>query len=66
MEKRDVSSAKSLAVVHSWSHRSLISIDINCDPSIEPWGTPASILIQEETCIFKTTACVLSYKYKDR
>ena len=44
MEKRDVSSTKSLAVVDKLSDRSLTLIKINSGPSMEPCDTPASVL----------------------
>ena len=31
-------------------------------PSIDPCGTPASILVDEEYCPFKTTLCFLKFK----
>ena len=31
-------------------------------PSIDPWRTPASILVHEEYCPFKTTLCFLKSK----
>ena len=46
MEKRDVSSTKSLAVVDKLSDRSLTLIKINSGPSMEPCDTPASVLSQ--------------------
>ena len=48
MEKRNVSSAKSLAVVDRSSGRSLMQIKNNIGSSMEPWGTPASMLAQDE------------------
>ena len=46
MEKRDVSSTKSLAVVDKLSDRSLTLIKINSGPSMEPCDIPASVLSQ--------------------
>ena len=29
---------------------------------MEPWGTPASMLVQGEACLFKTTRCFLKLR----
>ena len=62
MEKRDGSYAKNLAVVDRLSDRSLMWIKNNSDPSMEPWGTPGSILTQGEACPFKITCCFLKLR----
>ena len=62
MEKRDVSSTKSLSVVDRSSDRSLMQIKNNSGPSMEPWGTPASIVTQGEAYPFKTTLCFLKLR----
>ena len=62
MEKGDVPSAKSLAVVDRPSDRLSMEIKNNSGPSMEPWGTPASILTQGDACRFKTTRCFLNLK----
>ena len=62
IKKSEVSSAKSLTfVVKSWE-RSLIKIKNSSGPSIDPWGTPAWILVHEEYCPFKTTLYFLKFK----
>ena len=54
MEKKEVSSAK-----RGSSERLLILNKNNNSPSMVPWGTSASILLEWEICSFKTTRCFL-------
>ena len=56
MEKSRVSSAKSSVFLDRSSEMSLIWIIIkkNSCPSTDPWGSPALILVQCQTCPFKT------------
>ena len=61
LQKREVSSANSLAFVIKSSERSLIQIKNN-DPSIDPSGTPALVLVDEENYPFKTTFVSWSLK----
>ena len=60
--KIEVSSATSLTFVVKSSERSLIQIRNRNGPSIDLWGTPASKLVHEEYCPFKTTLCFLKFK----
>ena len=62
-ENREVSLAKSFGFVIKLLDKSLMYIRKNNGPNIEPWGTPASILlVYEEYFLFSTTRCFLSYK----
>ena len=47
-----MSSAKSLVLEDKPSAKSLIYIKNNNGPKMEPWGTPALILVHEEDCPF--------------
>ena len=58
-EKREVLSAKGLAFVDRSSERSLMQIKNNSGPSMDSWGTPASILVQWKTYPLKTTCYFL-------
>ena len=62
MEKRNVWSGKSLAIVDRLSDGSLMWIKNNICPSMGFWGTPASILAQGEDCPFKTTCYFLKLR----
>ena len=61
-ENREVSSANNLGFEVKPSGKSLIQIRKNNRPRVDPWRTPASILVQDECCWFKTTLCFLWYK----
>ena len=61
-KKRGVSSANNLGFEVKPSDKSLIWIRKNHGSRIDPWGTPASILVQDECCPFKTTLFFLWYK----
>ena len=50
MEKREVSSAKSLVLEDTRSTISLIYIKNNNSARMEPWGTPVLTLDYEEDC----------------
>ena len=50
MERREVSSAKSLVLEDTPSTISLIYIKNNNSTRMEPWGTPALTLDYEEDC----------------
>ena len=60
-ENREVPSASNFGVQVKPSDKSLISIRKNNGPRIDPWGTPAWTLVQDECCPFKTTLCFLWY-----
>ena len=62
MEKRKVSSAKSLILEDKSSAKSLICIKNNNGPRMEPWGTPALTLVHEEDCPFNTSLYLLFVK----
>ena len=62
MEKREVSSAKSLVLEDKPSVKSLIYIKNNNGPRVEPWGTPALTSVHEENFPFKTILCFLFIK----
>ena len=61
-EKSEVSFANRLTFVIKSSQRSLIWMKNNNGPSINHWGTPASILVHEENFPFKATLCSLEFK----
>ena len=54
--------SKKLNIVVESSERSLIWIKNSSGPSSDPWRNPASILVHEEYCAFKTTVCFLKFK----
>ena len=58
-ENKGVSSTNSLAFKDNPSDKSLIYINSNNGPSIEPWGTPDLTSDQLETCPFDKTLCFL-------
>ena len=49
--------SKILVLEDKPSAKSLIYIKNNNGPRMEPWGTPALILVHEEDCPFNTTLC---------
>ena len=55
MEKRHVSSAKNLAVIDRLSDSSLMKIKNNSGRSMDPWGTPSSMLSQGDFPILVLT-----------
>ena len=59
-ENKEVSSANSFTLVVRPSVRWLMQIKNNIEPRIEPWGTPALVFFQVETCPYRTTFCFLS------
>ena len=62
MEKREVSSARSLVLEDKPSAKSLIYIKNNNGPRMLPRGTPALTLVHEEDYPFNTTLCFLFVK----
>ena len=58
-ENREVPSANNFGFDVKSSDKSLIQIRKNNGPRIDLWGTPASILVQNECCQVKTTLCFL-------
>ena len=57
---KEVLSANSFTLVVRPSVRSLMQIKNIKEPRIEPWGTPALVFFQVETCPFRITRCFLS------
>ena len=62
MEKREVSSAKSLILEDKPLAKSLIDIKNDNGPRMELWGTPALTLVHEEDCPFNTSLYFLYVK----
>ena len=62
VENRDVSSANNLGLHWRLSDKSLMYIRNKSGPNIEPWGTPALILAQDELWSLRITLCFLFLK----
>ena len=68
LEKRHVSSAKNLVVIDRFSDGSLMKTKNNSGESMEPWGTPSSMLSQGDFPILISTIylkiLLLNWKYQ--
>ena len=62
-ENNDVSSATKF---YKSSAKSLILIQNNSGPSIDPCGTPTLTLVEDEFCPLRTTLCFLLLKKSDK
>ena len=61
-EKRKASSANNLGFEDKSSDRSLIYIKKNSGPRIDPWGTPARTLVQDDVWPLRTTLCLRFFR----
>ena len=59
VDDRDVSSANNLRLHWTLSDKSLMYFRNRGGPNIEPWGTPALILTQDELWPLRITLCLL-------